>query len=34
MISTSANGCEAALEVDAAARVIARDVVAERALAA
>ncbi len=34
MISTSANGCEAALEVDAAARIIARDVVAERALAA
>lgn len=34
MIATSENGCEAALEVDAAARVIARDVVAQRALAA
>lgn len=33
MISSAADGCDAALEIDAAARVIARHVVAERALA-
>ena len=34
MISSAADGCDAALEIDAAARLIARHVVAERALAA